>query len=306
MSSSPLSQAISAFEVHLRVERNLAPKTIHDYLRDLADLTAHLHGAGLVDPPVAEIGKDHIKKFLEHRQVHQGASSRSLARYLSALRGFFRFCVDQEHIETNPTETFRSPKLPKRLPIYMVESELRALFSAPDQSTLLGVRDHAVLVVLANTGLRVSELVGLTLDNVDLDRGVLRVFGKGRKERLVPTNDAVKAVLSGWLQVRPVSESKSVFVGTEQASRGKPLGVRGVQLLMKKHGLKANIPRERLTPHKLRHTFATLLHMNDVDIIEIQALLGHANISSTQIYTHTDAGRLRSAVDKLGPLGGES
>jgi site-specific recombinase XerD len=287
----------------MRVERNLAPKTIHDYLRDLADLTKFFAtGTGSASPRVDQVGKATIKKFLEHRQVKRGASSRSLARYLSSIRGFFRFCLEQEYIETNPAEGIRSPKLPKRLPVYLVESELSRLFAAPDRSQPIGIRDHAVLVALANTGLRVSELVGLTLDGVDFERKVLRVLGKGRKERLVPMNEAVRTVLRSWLKVRPVCENPSVFVGVEQSHRGKPLGTRGVQLLMRKHGLRANIPRERLTPHKLRHTFATLLHMNEVDIIEIQALLGHANIASTQIYTHTNAGRLRSAVDKLADL----
>lgn len=305
MLKTSIQQAASDFEVFLRVERNLAPRTIKEYLDDLRAVFETLDKKfGLKNPSVDQIDKTQIKKHLELLQTERSFTSVSLARVMSSLRGFFRFCAEQEYTEANPTDGLRSPKHVKRLPIYLVESELRNLFGQPDQSEPVGIRDHAILVVLANTGMRVSELAGLTLNSLDFERGVIRVFGKGRKERLVPMNDAVRAVLANWDRVRPrPSETDAVFVGLDKGRRGKPFGVRGIQVMMKKHGLKANIPRERLTPHKLRHTFATLLHMNEVDIIEIQALLGHANISSTQIYTHTNAGRLRSAVDRLADLG---
>jgi site-specific recombinase XerD len=296
-----LKRAFSDFEVHLRVERNMAPKTISLYLADLerlAEFLASRPGLG-ASVAVDQITRAHLKKHLEHLQVDCGLSSRSLARHLSSIRGFFRFCLEQEWIKSNPAESFRSPKQMRRLPVYLVEDELRRLFAVPDQTKPGGIRDHAILVTLANTGLRVSELAGLTTDSVDVERGTLRVFGKGRKERLVPMNEAVKAVLSRWFDVRPISDSNRIFL----TQRGKSLGIRSIQMMLKKHGLKAGIPSARLTPHKLRHTFATLLHMSDVDIIEIQALLGHSNISSTQIYTHTNAGRLRSAVDRLSRLG---
>lgn len=303
MASLALLQALKGYEYYLHVERNLAPRTIREYLDDLTDLTEFLkRRLRVAEPEVQQVDISHLKDFLIHLQAERSFSSVGLARVISSVRGFFRYALEQELIPANPADALRTPKLPRRLPIYLDQSELRELFRCPDQSTIPGVRDHAILVTLANTGLRVSELAGLTLKSVNLQTDSIRVLGKGRKERLVPMNDAVKAVLQAWLAIRPKAPTDALFVG----SRGEPFGARGIQLMMKKHGLRANIPSERLTPHKLRHTFATLLHMSEVDIIEIQALLGHANISSTQIYTHTNPRRLRSAVDRLSGLADES
>lgn len=303
---SPLFDALKDYEYHLHVERNLAPRTIREYLDDLTDLGDFLaKHRNKFNPSVSDIRVEDLKAFLVHLQAERDFTGAGTARILSSLRGFFRHCQEVKAIAINPTDGLRTPKLPKRLPVYLVESELRRLFSAPDQATPLGIRDHAIFVVLANTGLRVSEIVGLTLDRVNFEDGLLRVFGKGRKERMVPMNQSVCTVLTRWLEVRPPCDSPALFVGTEGRHLGEPLGARGVQVLLRKHGLKANIPSDRLTPHKLRHTFATLLHMNSVDILEIQALLGHANIASTQIYTQTNPSRLRSAVGTLSHISQE-
>lgn len=294
-----LLQAMKAYEYHLHVERNLAPRTIREYLDDLTDLAGFLaRRLRKAEPLVNDVDVESLKAFLFHLQADREFTSRGLARVISSIRGFFRHCFEEGLIPANPADALRTPKLPRKLPIYLDQDELRRLFRVPDQTKVLGLRDHTVLVLLANTGLRVSELAGLELASLNFETESIRVLGKGRKERIIPMNAATKAALLAWLAVRPKVQTQALFVG----KRGEPFGPRGVQLMLKKHGLKANIPRERLTPHKLRHTFATLLHMSEVDIIEIQALLGHANIASTQIYTHTNPNRLRSAVDKLSDL----
>ena len=189
----------------------------------------------------------------------------------------------------------RNPKLPKRLPTYLTAEELKRLLTAPGNKKWLEVRDRAILVLLAMTGIRLQELVELDIDNADLKNQTLRVFGKGRKERVIPLNDVATMVMKDYLHVRPIVEDKALFINRS----GKRLIGRRIEKKVKKYALLSGLPTKKITPHKLRHTFATLLYHNEVNLLEIQALLGHSSITSTQIYTHTDTRRLREAVEKL-------
>jgi len=172
------------------------------------------------------------------------------------------------------------------------------LFAAPDQSTVAGRRNFTILVTLAYTGVRLSELVGINTIDIDFPRSQIRVFGKGRKERLVPLNDRVSAALRAMLEDperKPAPGEKAVFLNL----KGRRLTGRAVEDIVKACALSAGLNQRKISPHKLRHTFATLLHGKDVDLIDIQALMGHATLASTQIYTHTNAGRLRGAIERL-------
>ena len=185
--------------------------------------------------------------------------------------------------------------MPKKLPVYLINSELQKLFSAPDQTNIMGIRDFAILTMLSFTGIRLNELVNITLKDLDLERETLKVWGKGSKERLVPLNRIVINSIKVYLERRPISDSEAIFLN----KFGTRLSGRSVENIVKKYVRLAGINKSKISPHKLRHTFATLLHMKEVDIIEIQKLLGHASITSTQIYTHTNPEKLKRAVDKL-------
>ena len=294
-------EALKRFETYIRVEKNLSPKTRAAYVYDLTRFRLFL-SEELLHPSnsfIERISADEVKAYIHYLREQLGYRPTTLSRTISSVRVFFDFCLEQGHVRANPAEGIHNPRQVQKLPVYLVESELMRLFSAPDAATPLGMRDRAMLVVMAFCGLRLQELVGLNESDVDFDGSTLRVMGKGSKERLVPMNLDVAKVLRAWYALREAAErERAVFVNRF----GRRLSGRMVEKIVDKYVLQAGIDREKLSPHKLRHTFATLLHSRDVDLVDIQALLGHASISTTQIYTHTNAGRLRSAVDRLDSL----
>jgi integrase/recombinase XerC len=290
------SEKMQEFDVYLRVERNLSPATRTAYQYDLQKFKEFLiRGTGR-EPSVAGVTTQHIKEYLGVLQTQRGYKSTTLSRTIASIRVFFEYCVRQEYISASPATYIHNPKLPRKLPIYLVDSELQNLLNAPDPEDVFGCRDYAILVSLGFTGMRRQELVGLNLSAIDLERRTFRVLGKGSKERLIPLNEVVMSAINGWLEVRPATgDPEAVFLNT----RGGRLTGRSIDKIVKKYVRKAGINKAKISPHKLRHTFATLLHMNEVDILEIKSLLGHASVTSTQIYTHTNTTKLRSAVEKL-------
>lgn len=286
---------LSQYEQFLRVEKGLSEKTRRAYLYDLTrfqEFLVQIHGRM---PQVAKIGTPAIREYLNYLQLELGYKSTTLARTIASIRKFFEFCVMRGEIESSPAGVIHNPKQPKKLPVYLVQEELARLLSAPDPEEPMGRRDRAILTTLAFTGCRLSEIVGLNVDHLSLEQRSIRVMGKGSKERMIPLNAVVIGAINEWLDVRGVASSPALFLN----KFGRRLSGRSIENIVRKYVLQAGVFRDRISPHKLRHTFATLLHSKDVDILEIQALLGHASITSTQIYTHTSSGRLRAAVSKL-------
>jgi len=289
------SNLISEYDTFLSVERNLSQVTRIDYnyyLKKFMEFVIRTTGH---DQSIERITTKMIRDFLEYLQSEHNYKGTSLARVITTLRTFFHFCVERDYIKISPATFIHNPKLPKKLPIYLVDSEIKKLFSAPDKSTEMGIRDLAILVTLGFTGVRLQEIVKADLSDIDFERETLRVLGKGSKERLIPLNKIVITTLREYLERRPISESEAIFLNRF----GKRLTGRSVENIVKKYVHLAGINKAKISPHKLRHTFATLLHLNEVDILEIQKLLGHASITSTQIYTHTNPEKLKRAVDKL-------
>lgn len=288
---------LEQFFHHLGVERGLAPLTLAAYAQDLQDFRQYGEDRGLstweaVDLPL-------LQSYLTALEA-RGLSARSRARRLSALRQFFRFLQREEKLAQNPLELLDSPRLPQRLPQVLGEREVAALLAAPDPSTPLGQRDDALLEVLYATGLRVSELVGLTLKQVDLRRGVVRPLGKGNKERLVPMVPRAVDKLKLYLaQGRPAllrgRESPYLFVNR----RGGRLSRQGFWKVLKHYARLAGV--RDLSPHTLRHSFATHLLSRGANLRVLQLLLGHADLATTTIYTHLDAARLREVHKKAHP-----
>jgi integrase/recombinase XerD len=283
----PPDATLEAWLDHLAAERGLARNSVAAYRRDLAALGRQLKGRRL-----ASAGPDDLLRALRRMRT-AGRSPRSVARWLAAVRGFFRWLAQEGAIAENPTARLDPPKVWKTLPRVLDGSDVERLLEAPDRAAPRGARDAAMLEVLYATGLRASELVGLRLGDLRLDAGYLSCVGKGSKERVVPLGAEANAALSAYLASGRKSllagrRSHTVFVGRA----GLPLTRQAFWKLIKAHGRRAGI-RASLSPHVLRHSFATHLLENGADLRVVQMLLGHADISTTQIYTHVNRERLK-------------
>jgi integrase/recombinase XerD len=293
-------ELIDAFCDQVWLQDGLAASSLASYRRDLVQWAAWLErrGRSLLAAQRAD-----VDAFLAE-QFRAKAKATSVARRLSALRRFYALQLQQGTLRADPTLRVRAPKLPRRLPKNLSEADVEALLAVPDTATTLGLRDRAMLETLYATGLRVSELVGLTLAQVSLDMGVVRVVGKGSKERLVPLGEeAIRWLKSYLASARPAlvagGKSSALFV----TSRRGPLTRQALWALVKRLGAKAGIPAASLSPHVLRHAFATHLLNHGADLRVVQLLLGHADITTTTIYTHVARERLKQLHARHHPRG---
>ena len=298
--TSPFDAELDRFCDALWLEDGLGPRTLESYRRDLAQCFAWL-GERSIAPRAAQRGD--LQGFLAFRTLQQKVAARSLARQLTALKRYHRWLLREGAREDDPTLTVDAPRLPKPLPKSLSEAEVEALLAAPDVDTPLGLRDRAMLEALYAAGFRVSELIGLPLAAVSLTDGVVRIFGKGGKERLVPLGE----VAQDWIvryaaEARPAllkgRSSEALFV----TERGGAMTRQMFWHLIKRHAAHADI-RTHLSPHTLRHAFATHLINHGADLRVVQMLLGHADIATTQIYTHVARERLKTLHRQHHPRG---
>lgn len=298
------TRAIEQFADVLWLEDGLSGNTLESYRRDLTQFAAWLaQRPGQSDPDLDTVQDSDLQDWLAHQHLARQASARSVSRALSALRRFYGIAVRDGRIRRDPTQLLVSPKLPRLPPRAIGEGQVDALLGAPDLATVLGCRDRAMLEVLYACGLRVSELVGLPLAQVDLMAGVLKVFGKGARERLVPLGDeAVYRVRDYLARARPellgARSSEALFV----TARAEAMTRQAFWTLIRKYALRAGI-RGHLSPHTLRHAFATHLLNHGADLRVVQLLLGHADITTTQIYTHVARERLKQLHARHHPRG---
>jgi len=275
---------------HLRVERGLAENTLLAYAADLAKLESFAKGRDVLALRQRELA-DFIAWLRD-----SGLGARSAARTVHAIRGLYKFAVRENRLEIDPMENLRAPRAFTALPRYLTPAQVEALLEAPDVGTPLGLRDRALIEVLYATGLRVSELTGLKRSDVDLELGIVTAFGKGRKERLVPIGGEARAWVTRYLAERGDDRSGFLF----RSRRGGRLSRMGVWGIVRRYAVKTGV-QEVLTPHVLRHSFATHLLERGADLRSLQAMLGHADISTTQIYTHVTRERLRKIYDQFHP-----
>ena len=274
---------VDRFLQYLRIERGLSPNTLDAYGRDLALFSEHLSRADLVSVQTSDVAA--FITFLYNR----GLKARSAARALAAVRGLYRFLMLEGAAQDNPTAAVDVPKSWVPLPHFLTFEEIDRLLAAPNEAAPAGLRDRAMIEVMYATGLRVSELVGLTTDTVDLDSGYVRCMGKGSKERIVPLGAAAVEAISAYLdRGRKMQTCPYLFLNY----RGKGLTRAGFWLILRAHGKRARIER-KITPHMLRHSFATHLLERGADLRSVQMMLGHSDISTTQIYTHVVRERLK-------------
>ncbi len=284
----------------LWLEDGLAPRSLESYRRDLTQLFTWLEQKSIA-PERAQ--RSDIELFLAHRTFDESIAARSLARQLTAIKRYQRWLLREGRRADDPTLTVDAPRLPKPLPKTLSEGEVEALINAPDVDTPHGLRDRAMLEALYAAGFRVSELVGLPLAAVSLSDGVVRIMGKGSKERLVPLGEDAQDWIKRYaLEARPVllkgRGSEALFV----TERGGPMTRQMFWYLIKRHAKTAGI-RSALSPHTLRHAFATHLLNHGADLRVVQMLLGHADIATTQIYTHVAKERLKALHAQHHPRG---
>jgi integrase/recombinase XerD len=289
--------AVDAYLDHLRVERRLADHTLESYGRDLATLAEFASGRGT---PLERMDRHALEAFIR-QQMGQGLSPRSVARRVAAVRGFYRFLVIDRRLESSPADMLQPPKAWPALPKFLSLEEVDQLIAEPDVSTPIGQRDRAMIELLYATGMRVSELVAVRASDLHLAEHYLTCVGKGNKERLIPIGDEA----SGWITTyqrdgrRALLKTRTtprLFVNV----RGGPLSRVGFWKILKAYGRRANLPAS-LSPHVLRHSFATHLLERGADLRAIQMMLGHADLSTTQIYTHVLEARLKSIYDRFHP-----
>jgi integrase/recombinase XerD len=287
--------SLREFEVFLAVERGLSSNTVSGYLSDLRQLVLWACEREIAP---SDLDRDRVTGFLVSQQG-SGKAARSVARLASALRQFLGFLRMEGEGAAGPEAVVRPPRPPRILPRTLTESQVEALLAAPDLNTPLGVRDRAWIELLYASGLRVSELAGLSARTVYLDEGFLKVLGKGRKERLIPFGESAEHWMRAWIALRPGFRPRedTLFVGR----LGEAISRQHLWRMLKAYARSAGISPVEVSPHVLRHAFATHLLDHGADLRAVQAMLGHADISTTQIYTHVHQARLRTLYDRLHP-----
>jgi integrase/recombinase XerD len=287
-----IAPTITAFLTHVRVERGLSANTVSAYRRDLWKFEDFARKRKL---SLKSVSRDNLVEFLA-TLYRQKLESRTVARHLVTLRNFFRFAQAQELISSDPSLNLESPKIRRSLPGYLKLEEIERLLAQPDEKTPLGLRDRAMVDVLYSTGLRVSELISLRVLDLDIAVGCIRCIGKGDKERIVPIGKKALALVERYLRdARPklIGKGKQALATTLFINRrGAPISRVGVWKILSAYGRKAGL-RASLTPHMLRHSFATHLLERGADLRSVQLMLGHSDISTTQIYTHVVEERLK-------------
>ncbi len=283
----------------LWMENGLSPNTLSSYTADLAGLSEWLSAN---DAELEKASREHLLKYLSH-QITKASSPRTTARLLSCMRRFYQYLVRENIISNDPSAQIESPKLGRPLPSSLTEKEVDELLLAPDLETLEGFRDKVMLEVLYATGLRVSELVGLSVDQLNLRQGIVRITGKGNKERLVPLGE----VALDWL-ARYQKETRKLLLKARECDalfptrRGAAMSRQAFWYLLKRYAKIANI-QTPISPHTMRHAFASHLLNHGADLRVVQLLLGHSDLSTTQIYTHLARERLKNLHEQHHPRG---
>ncbi len=293
-----MKSLVKEFINYLAVERGLADNTLDSYNRDLKQFMVFLENEKVEN--VQKATRNVIMSYLLFLQK-RGRATATVSRHLAALKSFYHFLLREKYIEKDPTANLESPKLEKKLPRILTVNEVENLLSQPRGNEPAGLRDKAMLELLYATGIRVSELISLDINHINLDMGYIRCFGKGSKERIVPVGSLARKCVHEYLQkgrpklIKNRSE-KALFVN----QHGRRLTRQGFWKIIKKYATRAGIAKD-ITPHTLRHSFATHLLENGADLRSVQEMLGHADITTTQIYTHLTKGRLREVYAKSHP-----
>jgi len=289
-----MNRYLEKFLTYLDIEKNYSPHTLLNYKLDLIEFIKFLE-----EKPLEKVEYNDFRRYLAQLRTRK-FKPRTLARKLSSIRSLYKFLQRESYIKENPAVLLMTPKLDKMLPNFLSEGEVTQLIEAPKLMKTGGQRDRAIFETLYSSGLRVSELVGLNIEHIDFIGNVIKVLGKGKKERIVPIGDTALKEIRAYLATRPVKEGvkpqRAVFLN----KNGQRLTDRSIRNIINKHILMTSI-KSKVSPHVVRHSFATHLLNRGADLRSVQELLGHVNLSTTQIYTHITTERLKTVYDKAHP-----
>ncbi len=284
-----MERYIEKFVRYLQIEKNYSEHTVLNYKLDLGDF-----GKYLQETPIEKVDYLLLRKYLAQLK-EKNLTNRTLNRHLSCLRSFFRFLSREGLLKSNPMLSLSSPKQEKYLPAFLTEEEVSKLLDSVFAGDERGRRDRAILETFYSTGIRISELSGLVKDDIDFIGGIIKVLGKGKKERIVPVGDKATSAIRDYLDKRK-KDSDAVFLN----KNGRRISARGVRNIVQKYIRLAGL-KQGVSAHTLRHSFATHLLNRGADLRSVQELLGHANLSTTQIYTHLTTDKLKNVYDKAHP-----
>lgn len=295
-----MEELINSFIKYLLVERGYSENTAESYKADLVEFLKFCREEKDGIPSVGEVNHAFVRAYISDMQ-RRGCSRSTVARRLSSLRSFFRYLRRRGVVESDPTALVSSPKMQKKLPEFLELTEIEALLSVIDTSKIIGLRDVAIIELLYSTGMRIGELLALDIDDIDIENSVVKVKGKGKRERIIPIGNPAMIALKNYLLVRDKistkTQSNAVFLNER---RMRISDSTTIKRRIKKYASLANI-RKNITPHTFRHTFATHMLNAGADLRSVQELLGHAKLSTTQIYTHVTADRLRKVYESAHP-----
>ncbi len=296
-----MMSGIDSFIRYLRIERNASPLTLKSYSEDLDSLLVYFAEEVGSTPEPGEVTVATLRGYMAYLHDCQYARS-TIARRLACLRSFFKFCQREGIADSNPAKALRTPRIGRKLPHFLSIEQVAKLLETPAANEAAGLRDRAMLETMYSGGLRVAELVSLNIESWDRDANVLRVIGKGRKERIAPVGSYAARALAGWIEVRePCDNARPDDAGALFLNRfGRRLTTRSVGRMLSKHIQVAGLERIT-TPHTLRHSFATHLLDGGADLRSVQELLGHKSLTTTQIYTHVSTRRLRETYEQAHP-----
>lgn len=286
-----MKEKISDFLIYMDKLKNSSKHTLRAYKRDLLDFYEYVKKNNF---DYKNISRNSLRGFLIELK-ERGLDKRSISRKISSIRSFYKFLLKDGAIEKNPLVSLELPKIDKKLPTFLTEEEVIKLINAPNEKTLIGFRDKLILIFLYSTGMRVSEIVSLKVSQLDLDKGEVIITGKGKKDRVIFLTEELKDLIRKYLNKRK-KNSNVLFINRN----GKPLTDKGIRLLVEKYAKKV-VPYKKVTPHTLRHTFATHLLTNGADLRVVQELLGHTKLSTTQIYTHLTKENLKKVYENFHP-----
>ncbi len=296
-----LSDILKEFLIYISKERNYSHHTLKAYERDLVKFSKFLelyHSKSLID--LNQVNRGIIRQFMG-KEFDEGLSSKTVARRLASIKSFFNYLIQIELIVDSPASHIKSPKVEKNIPKFIHVNKIKYLMEIPDKNSLIGKRDIAILELFYATGMRLSELVSLNIGSVNSNDNLVRVLGKGNKERIIPFGNKAKDALEIYLKDRGLSWLSNQNIPLFSTKNNKRISVRTVQIRMNKYLSQVLGTQKGASPHVLRHTFGTHLLDNDADIRSIQELLGHSSISSTQIYTKVNPKKIKQVYDKAHP-----
>ena len=299
--NSNISDILKEFLIYISKERNYSHHTLKAYERDLVKFAKFLelyHSKSLID--LKQVDRGIIRQFMG-KEFDEGLSSKTVARRLASIKSFFNYLIQIELIVDSPASHIKSPKVEKNIPKFIHVNKIKYLMEIPDKNSLIGKRDIAILELFYATGMRLSELVSLNIGSVNSNDNLVRVLGKGNKERIIPFGNKAKDALEIYLKDRGLSWLSNQNVPLFSTKNNKRISVRTVQIRMNKYLSQVLGTQKGASPHVLRHTFGTHLLDNDADIRSIQELLGHSSISSTQIYTKVNPKKIKQVYDKAHP-----